>query len=794
MADERKFSDFEVAEDPDKVKLVGVNQATSDNAQVHAGYFAGKAWVEKRLENFVPGNGVSDVVKDGESIVDEFGVAILPEETDPRYNADKPQINARIEVLENRPSQPSNVDDVWVDGVSVVGEDKVARIELPAHGVEEAPTDGKMYGRRSRGWAEVMVEGGGILEESDPVAMEVLDALIPRVDALESKPAPEETDPVALPRIEAIEELIPAAASASNQLADKAFVNSTAVTMVANRVVMNAANDPFPTNAALMSATTFYYQGIEYTPTKNDYTNVSNDEACPDPKFLGGQTRYRYDGTAWVYELGINEKPFTAAEQAALASGITAQTVARMEAFMGGTFGGLVATNAPDGEIYVIAEGPVILATGVTITPSTFTIDESLSRQLVATVTPNNATSKAVNWSTSNAAIATVSAQGVVTAVAPGVATITATAADGSGVYGTTQVTVQEVQQGVTLVTDISLNYSTLSLDPSITQQLTATVSPSDATDPSVSWSSRNPEIATVSQTGLITAITAGDTVITCAANDASGVTAQCALTVRGAGQNEDRLIAHYDFGRYADGYQGVVEDLSGFNNPVELGGLSEYGEGMNGIINGRMQINRNLTSANPILSTMSWPIPSVLENPNAITVEMVARLRTRFSARDRLTSPTSNAVSVQPRILEVYNTSSNSIKLAITGAVSGTRGQIRVANNAGASVSSGEHDTQIMGYLASPVGERLPLSETMHHLAFVVSTTGMALYVNGVAQVTGGGRTVTFAGAKLAIFASTSDATRGDVAELKIYNTALTAQKVQSLYAAAKTKYPTLS
>lgn len=62
--------------------------------------------------------------------------------------------------------------------------------------------------------------------------------------------------------------------------------------------------------------------------------------------------------------------------------------------------------------------------------------------QLVATVLPANATNKNINWSSSNSSIASVNSNGLVTANSAGSATITATAADGSGKYDTSAITV----------------------------------------------------------------------------------------------------------------------------------------------------------------------------------------------------------------------------------------------------------------------------------------------------------------------------------------------------------------
>jgi hypothetical protein len=82
------------------------------------------------------------------------------------------------------------------------------------------------------------------------------------------------------------------------------------------------------------------------------------------------------------------------------------------------------------------------------------------------------------------------------------------------------------------LVNKISLNQTSTTLNVGETLQLTATVSPTNATDKSVSWTSSNTNVATVSNTGLVTAVAAGSATITCKAHDGSGVTATCSVTV----------------------------------------------------------------------------------------------------------------------------------------------------------------------------------------------------------------------------------------------------------------------
>ena len=78
-------------------------------------------------------------------------------------------------------------------------------------------------------------------------------------------------------------------------------------------------------------------------------------------------------------------------------------------------------------------------------------------------------------------------------------------------------------------VTSVTLNTKTLPLDVEEVELLTATVLPDDATDPSVTWSSDNESVATVSETGLVTAVAIGTANITAQAGEKSDV---CAVTV----------------------------------------------------------------------------------------------------------------------------------------------------------------------------------------------------------------------------------------------------------------------
>ena len=85
----------------------------------------------------------------------------------------------------------------------------------------------------------------------------------------------------------------------------------------------------------------------------------------------------------------------------------------------------------------------------------------------------------------------------------------------------------------VVYVKDIVLNKTDLTLDLSKDYQLEATISPANAADQSVVWSSSDETVATVSSNGKVTAKAVGNAIVTCTANDGSGVKVTCAVTVR---------------------------------------------------------------------------------------------------------------------------------------------------------------------------------------------------------------------------------------------------------------------
>jgi len=157
-------------------------------------------------------------------------------------------------------------------------------------------------------------------------------------------------------------------------------------------------------------------------------------------------------------------------------------------------------TTATDTATVTVAQLPVAQ---VLVTPAVVSVLIGAGVQLTATpqdANGNPLSGRVVNWSTSDAAVASVNSGGLVTGVAAGAATVTATS---EGQTGTSAVTVSTVP-----VASVSVSPASASLQTGQTVQLTAT--PKDASgNPlsgrAVNWSTSNATVATVSSTGLVT-------------------------------------------------------------------------------------------------------------------------------------------------------------------------------------------------------------------------------------------------------------------------------------------------
>lgn len=160
--------------------------------------------------------------------------------------------------------------------------------------------------------------------------------------------------------------------------------------------------------------------------------------------------------------------------------------------------------------------------------------------QLTAAVAPSYATNPGVTWESDNDAVATVDQNGRVTPVSTGYATITVTAVENSGISAECLISVQPAR---TRVEGISFASESMDVGLYASTALEPVFDPVDATDRTVTWESSNKAVATVSRTGVVTAIGLGSATITATSNDGgyqASITVKVSLTAGYGDVNND--------------------------------------------------------------------------------------------------------------------------------------------------------------------------------------------------------------------------------------------------------------
>lgn len=163
----------------------------------------------------------------------------------------------------------------------------------------------------------------------------------------------------------------------------------------------------------------------------------------------------------------------------------------------------------------------VQLATGVTLSFSSVSLEAGKTKTISASVTPTSASDKTVTWSSSNEKIATVNSNGTIKAISAGNVTITATSADGNA-SATCKVTVKQPATSIVLksTSGTDLSKTTMKIAVGSSKTVKATLQPSNVTNKEVTWSTSDKSIATVSSKGVVKGIKAGTVKITATSGD----------------------------------------------------------------------------------------------------------------------------------------------------------------------------------------------------------------------------------------------------------------------------------
>ncbi len=163
----------------------------------------------------------------------------------------------------------------------------------------------------------------------------------------------------------------------------------------------------------------------------------------------------------------------------------------------------------------------------ITLDNSSYILTIGRTFTLSPIITPNNANNKKVTWTSSNTNVATVAPNGVVTGVSIGNAIIIATAQDGGK---TASCEVSVVERGATVET-VTIIPTEVTVQVGKTSTLTAIITPYNATNKNVTWTSSNTSVATVAPNGVVTGVKGGTAIITVTTQDGRK-TAICSVTI----------------------------------------------------------------------------------------------------------------------------------------------------------------------------------------------------------------------------------------------------------------------
>lgn len=207
--------------------------------------------------------------------------------------------------------------------------------------------------------------------------------------------------------------------------------------------------------------------------------------------------------------------------------------------------------------IVVRAISKIEYISDIVLNSTSTSIYQGESLNLVATISPANATYTTLKWSSSNPSIATVSDAGILTTSGKGTVTITAASTDGSNIKKTISIEVKELIP----VTGITINNApseTMALGENLL--LSLTLSPSNASVQALQWTTSNATAVSVSQAGLITGVAPGQATITVETKNGSGIKASFNVTVE-EGKMNDTFFNGTNWRASTSGSTGVAQD-----------------------------------------------------------------------------------------------------------------------------------------------------------------------------------------------------------------------------------------
>lgn len=343
-------------------------------------------------------------------------------------------------------------------------------------------------------------------------------------------------------------------------------------------------------------------------------------------------------------------------------------------------------------------------------------------------------------------------------------------------------------------VVSVGLDKTTHTLKVGETVQLNATISPSNATNTSLTWSTNNSNCTVVG--GLVTANNVGECVITCTTNDGNH-TASCTVNIESAEvtppeepevpeepENPPTQVEYvktdldlmYDLTKYEDGYVGdVIDEVN--NVKANVTGLDVYNTGRNGFIGNKLMINDHSTPANK--TTFEIPTRASFTT-YPFSIELYVRLRTSYNAYkpDGELSLVGNTDIVKGsyHILSTREGGTTGLGYWFRS-VKGTSFQIN--GNLSQPLVNIEYDIDI-ATLENP-------SEKYTHIVVSFDSNAQKVYVDGVliSNTTNSSCNIVGSDRTLRIL---PESIKGDLKLVRVYNSMLTQEQVNQNYEHAKT------
>jgi uncharacterized protein YjdB len=265
------------------------------------------------------------------------------------------------------------------------------------------------------------------------------------------------------------------------------------------------------------------------------------------------------------------------------------------------------------GTIIITISNQIIPVSNITLSGGTSITSDDGILQLSASLLPANATDKTVTWSISSGTDkAYISIAGLVTALDNGIVIARATANDGSGVYGTLTITISNQVIPVTSITVTGTGGATTINNNGGTLQLIDGVLPVNATNKTVSWSlTNNTGQATISSSGLVTAVISGTVTAKATANDGSNVFGTLLITIS--------------------------------NQLIPVTGITVTGAGGVSLISsigGTLQLNASIAPINATNQAITWSLTNVtgqatINSTGLVTAVTIGTVTARATAND---------------------------------------------------------------------------------------------------------------------------------------------------------------